>query len=257
MALLKGGFVLLVLVGAALSLAWLARGARRRWAVLGALLLGRGDQLGGARIDLRFATFVVSVVSLLLILMLFPEPLLVLAPGQLAFAALLALPLLAGLLALGADGLARVLPLAAEEEQDEAAEAVLDARELLEDAQEDILELREQVTDPGRVAALEALSEAVVEYEKALEQSGGHPRLDRADLQERIGGVLTLARSCLVTEGHEAARTLGVRFDATPEEVQAVYEAVRRVYEGPHALPGVDPGKGGELQQAFHRIRAA
>lgn len=253
MLVIKGGVVLLALVGAACALTKAAGKTPRRWAVTGSLLLGRSD--GERGVDLRFATVLAAVATLLSAAGVFSRELRALSTGQVAFAVGLTLPLLAALLAMLADFGGRYVESSAlEPEQAPEHEEEHPLVGLLDQARFEVRMVKSQVEDPGRVAALDALSEAVSEYEQAMLE----PDADRwsSGLDTRIRGVITLARSCLDEEGLDAAQRLGVRPDASPAEVTGVYRTLCKVYTGPDALPGVSPDKHAELTAAYERLKA-
>lgn len=253
---------------AAAGLAALARDRARPWAVVGALLLGAGEaQASGAaprapRADLRFWTIAAAIATALTAVAARPEAFRALAAGELVFVLLLGLPLTAFAQAAAADLLRRRLP---REEAAPAGAAPADGGEatgaepadtlgaLCDHAAREVRHARAQVADPARVAALDALDEAIAEYAAALDDPGSG--LAPAQVKARLRGVVTLARSCLVEEAREAARTLGVRPDAAPEELDAVFEALARIYDGPTALPGTCPARYEELLAAHACLR--
>lgn len=247
---------------AATGLAALARDRARPWAVVGALLLGRGEaQASGAaarapRADLRFWTIAAASATALTAVAARPDVFRALAAGELAFALLLGLPLTAFAQAALADLLRRRLPGEAAPSTDEAAADHGGADTLgalCDHAAREVRHARAQVADPARVAALDALDEAIAEYAAALDDPASG--LAPAQVRARLRGVVTLARSCLVEEAREAARALGVRPDAAPEELDAVFAALARIYDGPTALPGTCPARYEELLAAHACLR--
>jgi hypothetical protein len=216
-------------------LAWLAREARRPWAVVAAVVGGEGA-VEGIEADLRFwavaAALSLGVATWLLV------------PWGGAVSLLAGVPLWLAVLVLGAEGLSRspVWRLSATRAKERTA-----LMSLLERAQDQVRQARIRVSEHRR-AVVETLEEELSGYALALQS-------DELDgLRERIEGVLSLARSCMVAEGRDAARLLGVRLDASPAETRAVFQALQGIYEGPGALPGAAPDKGRELACAYERL---
>ncbi|MGE0710548.1 MAG: hypothetical protein AB7N76_17905 [Planctomycetota bacterium] len=235
--------LLLVLLAAlsAAGLAWLARAATGRWAVATGLLLGSDE--AGVEADLRFwalsSGLSLSVAGALLL-----PPLQALDAPRQVLALALGVPAAALLVSALAEGISR-LPAwqrrVARAQQTAALSAALErARDQVERARQHALGARREAT--------ESLAEALEGYAEAL----GRGELE--GLAERIACVLDMARSCLLEEGREAARVLGLRPDASPAEARAVFQAVARVYAGPEALPGASPEKHDELLAAFERL---
>ena len=230
------------------SIALLARSVEpqgRSWTAVGSLLLGHEDE--DDALDLRFWVCTAAVAVLVATALAFRSSMLGLGVGQKVFGLALSLPILAGLIALATDGLACLWS-----RQRAKAEAPEQERlsELLDEAGSEVLLARSQVEDSGRLAALEALGEAITEYSDAL--AGGPTDA----LEDRIRGVIALAKTCLDREGRNAARTLGVRPGASQAELSAVYDALSRVYSGESPLPGVDLSRQGELDAAYQQLRA-
>ncbi|RMG07787.1 MAG: hypothetical protein D6731_22985 [Planctomycetota bacterium] len=243
------------LAGSAFGLAVLARGAGRPWPATGALLLGAREG-GEASRRLRFAALVGAIGVLFAADLAFPSAFRALAPGELVFLLAFSLPITACSLAALADLLRPLLPDAWRRAPRSVAERRALA-ELLEGARSEVATALRRVEDPDRVAALEALDEAVGEYERVLvDDKGETARHLRKTLDARLRGVIDMARTCLEEERRAAARALGVAPDATPEQLHAVYAALRDLYEGPGALPGTDPGRAAELRAAYERLRA-
>ncbi len=247
---LVAGLVMTIAGGMAALLAYLARRTTRAWPVTGALLLGADDS-GSRGVDLRFTAVVAAVVTLLVSVVAYPSGLRSLSPGELTFLIVLSLPLVAGGLALAADTILRLAPESWRPES-EISETVC---EMLDGARREVAEAMANVVDPSRVAALEALTEAVSEYDRALERNGETARHLRKTLQDRLQGVVTLARSCCQEERREASQVLGVRIDASHEQIDAVYQALSKIYTGPQALAGVDAVRQRELEAAHRRLQ--
>lgn len=238
--LILSGLLCLTVLGAA-WLGWRARDAKRKWAVLAALFLGP-DEVPESRTDLRFAAvaWALGVVTLGLVFLPWGG-----GSAGLAFGLVGGVPLVSLLLATGASAFRR-LPLWQKRAQE--AREVEGLRELLQRARDELAVARDRVEGPRR-EALGALEEALEEYASALD--GG----EREGLAERLQGVIDMARSCLLEEARQAARELGVRQSASPAEVQQVYQALRAIYSGEHALAGVDPQRGERLELANERIK--
>jgi hypothetical protein len=242
--------VLLVFAASAAILARLARRASGPWATLGALLLGRADR-AGSHVDLRFAAFTAAVAVVLSAVVAFPTTFRLLSPGELTFAVTLALPLVACGLSVTADVALRSLP-----PVHPTAGDPIDLGALIEGARNEVDEALSRVEDPSRIAALEALTDAVAEYDQVVtDRNGETARHLRKTLDQRLRGVITLARSCVDEERREASNTLGVAADASPDEVDEVYFALRRIYTGAQALAGADPTKLSELTLAYRAIK--
>jgi hypothetical protein len=127
---------------------------------------------------------------------------------------------------------------------------------LVAGARDEVQRARADVRDPARRAALEALEDTVAEYDAALaDDKGETARHVRKTLDERLSGVVALARSCRAQERREAARTVGLRPEATDEQAAALRAALLDIYTGEQALAGADPAKAGELEEAFERLR--
>ncbi len=276
--MLESALLMTATAGAVSGLAALARSEGRPWAVVEALVLGPSASASAsapsAVVDLRFWTFVAAVGTALTAVVAFPGAFRPLPPGELAFVLLLGLPLLAVGQAAAADLLRRRLPLddwlpqetgsasrsasrdASRDASPGGAPSAPAATELAaqcERAAREVQHARAQTADAGRLAALDALAETVSEYAAALAapEGPGEPEVLRA----RLRGVITLARSCLAEEVREAARTLGVLPDATPEAIDAVFAALARIYDGPGALPGTSAERYEELKGARARLR--
>lgn len=250
MVLLKASLVLFVFAAAGVLLARLGRACPGPWANLGALLLGPRDSLR-AGVDLRFAAFSCGIAVLLVAVVAFPTVFRALSPGELIFAIALGLPLVATGLATVADLIRRVAPPSWQLHRTEAS-TTEPLGSLLNDARGEVERALSRVEDPSRVAALEALTEAVTEYDRVIcDRNGETARHLRKSLDQRIRGVITLARSCVDEERREASEVLGVRFDASSSEVTEVFSALTRTYEG---LSGADPAKLVELRAAYESL---
>lgn len=250
MPVLKASIVVFVTVGMAALLAYLARRTTRSWPVTGSLLLGSVDA-DGAQVDLRFAAVVAALVTALVTMLSFQGVFATLSPTEMAFFLVLTLPVVACVLSVVADLALRIVPASwrPEPESDDTTNELLDA------ARAEVCMALAQVEDPSRIAALEALTEAVSEYDSALGRNGETARHLRKTIRERVIGVITLARSCQDGERREASQVLGVRLEAAPSEVEAVYSALSAIYEGPDGMPGVDPTRQLELRAAYDRLR--
>ena len=248
--LLKASLVLFAFAAAGVVLARLGRACPGPWANLGALLLGPRDSLR-VGIDLRFAAFTGGIAVLLVAVVAFPTVFRALSPGELIFATALGLPLVACGLATVADVTRRFAPGSWTLER-AAAPSTEPLGSLLNDARVEVERALSRVEDPGRVAALEALTEAVTEYDRVIcDRNGETARHLRKSLDQRIRGVITLARSCVDEERREASEVLGVRVDASSSEIAEVFSALTDTYEG---LSGADPAKLVELRAAYESL---
>jgi len=254
--LLQGALVLSAVAASGGLLGLLARDARVPGAVLAALLLGPGET-GRRGPDLRFATFVAALGLQILVVLTFLSTFRALGAAELAFGLTLSLPVTAAGLAGLADLAARVLPdgwsfplpgLVGRRRADGSLEGLLD------EARSEVANARGLVRDPALLAALDALDEAVNEYGRALDDVDAPDEADLAELRVRIEGVMALTRSCLEKGREEAGRVLGVRPDADPAEVEAVYRALARIYSGEAGLTGVDPSKLEEIETAYRQL---
>jgi len=251
-------------VTAAAALAVASRARARRWAAVEGLVLGAGGRAG---VDLRFAALAGAVVTELAVVVACREAARAADPVALAFALLLALPVVgvaqAALADLARPWVARMgrrAPAAHDDGHEEAAVQLeqrdqLDQLDLLLDrARAEVESARAQVTDAARAATLDALVETIGDYGAArddLSGAGGDA------LRGHVWGVIALARSCVADEAREAARTLGVRPDAPAPEIRAVVTALGRIYAGPEALPGTSRERAAELEAAAERLFAA
>lgn len=264
--MLEGAFVAATSAGLAAGLAWSAAGRPGPWPVTGALLLGPDD--GQDEVDLRFRAFAAGAVVVVVAALTFQEAVRGAGLVRMALALALVLPVATVLLAAAADVGARLLgawrarravtlevapttadDTAADDPDDDAPEAGASLDDLIEEAR---LELREASTRVRRghlQSALEALREVLDEYAVAAGMDGASPAL-----RARVRGVAALARTCAEAEGQEALQLLGVRPDATPQEVAAVCRALVPLYRGPGALPGVDPARADALEAAAARL---
>lgn len=136
-----------------------------------------------------------------------------------------------------------------------AGEAGDDLLALLDEARAEVASARALVQDPALLAALDALEESAVDYSHAAAGAGPEdPRV--RELRARVEGVIALTRSCLDEDRLGAARLLGVRPGAAPDEVRDVTAALRGVYGGQLRLPGIDPGHLLLLERACERLCA-
>lgn len=124
---------------------------------------------------------------------------------------------------------------------------------MLEEARAELATARELVRDPALLAALDALEESAVDYSHAAAEARGEDDQRVREMRARVEGVIALTRSCLDEDRLSAARLLGVRPDATPDEVRDVTAALRGVY-GTLRLPGIDPGHLLLLERACERM---
>lgn len=259
---LKGGFVALASAGLAFGLAWSGAGQAGPWPVTGALLLG-GDE-DRDEVDLRFRTFAAGALVVVVAALAFPDALRGAGVIRLALALALALPLVTLLLAAAADLAARAVAArqaragvtlevadraGASSDAEDDAEDRASIDDLLEEARLELREASTRVTRGSLQAAIEALREALDDYAVAAGADDASP-----ELRARVRGVAALARTCAEAEGQDAVRLLGVRPEATPDEVASVCRALLPLYRGPAALPGVDPARAEALEAAAARL---
>lgn len=123
---------------------------------------------------------------------------------------------------------------------------------LIEHASAEVAAARARSEDESTREALGSMEEALTSYAQVVAE----PDADLERIERAVRELVALARRCHEEEGSDAFRALGLRRDASFEDVKRVYRDLARIYHADAYVAGVDPEKFVELTAAYERVRA-